>query len=37
MLLPHAERIKFCEEASKINKKLNNEASGNTGKSIFDI
>lgn len=36
MHLPHAERIKFCSEASKINKKMNAEANNNR-KSIFDI
>jgi len=36
MLLPHRERVRFCEEASKINKKMNEE-SGKKRKNIFDI
>ncbi|MDO4199276.1 MAG: hypothetical protein Q4D57_00720 [Clostridia bacterium] len=36
MHLPHKERIKFCSEISKINKKTNgSEKSGK--KNIFDI
>lgn len=36
MLLPHRERIKFCNEVSKINKKMNADANNNK-KNIFDI
>ncbi|MGN1043809.1 MAG: DUF6760 family protein [Acutalibacteraceae bacterium] len=36
MLLPHRERIKFCNEVSKINKKMNAD-SNNNRKNIFDI
>ena len=35
MHLPHRERIKFCSEISKINKKTNGDK--NKKKNIFDI
>lgn len=40
MQLPHKERIRFCSEVSKINKKMNAEANGNGNKNrvnIFDV
>ncbi|MBR0423490.1 MAG: hypothetical protein IJJ04_02485 [Clostridia bacterium] len=36
MLLPHKERIKFCTEISKINKKMN-ASTNKERKNIFDI
>lgn len=36
MLLPHRERIKFCQEVSKINKKMNSQNSKKKT-NIFDI
>lgn len=36
MQLAHKERIKFCNEVSKINKKMNAE-SNKEKKNIFDI
>jgi len=36
MELPHRERIKFCKEVSKINKKMNAESNPEK-KNIFDI
>ena len=36
MLLPHRERIRFCEEVSKINKKMNADSSDKKV-NIFDI
>lgn len=36
MLLPHKERIKFCGEVSKINKKMNAEANSSRT-NLFDV
>ncbi|MDO4503995.1 MAG: hypothetical protein Q4B84_02485 [Clostridia bacterium] len=36
MLLSHKERIRFCEEVSKINKKMNADSSDKKV-NIFDI
>lgn len=33
MKLDHKERVRFCKEASKINKKMN----GDEKKNVFDI
>lgn len=37
MTLAHKERIRFCNEISSINKKMNEEQNGGKKKSIFDI
>ena len=36
MLLPHKERIKFCEEISKINRKMNSQ-NEKQEKNIFEV
>ena len=36
MLMSHKDRIKFCSEVSRINKKMNAET-GTAKKNIFDI
>ncbi len=37
MNLSHRERVRFCNEISNINKKMNDEQAGPKKKNIFDI
>jgi hypothetical protein len=37
MHIDHRERIKFCNEVSKINKKMNSSDDTGNKKNIFDI